>query len=160
QVAAAGVTAAEAALKDTQLAQRIGIQQAQAAIEAARAAITQAQLDLSYTTIRAPVDGIIGRLIVDEGNLVGRGEPTLRATMSTVDPIKATATVSEVEYLRFARRTSGRASADQTPGLELVLADGTLFPHRGRFMTLDRTVDPKTGTIVVDTVFPNPERIV
>jgi multidrug resistance efflux pump len=77
QVAAAGVDAAEAALKDTELSQRIGIQQAQAAVEAGRAAVTDAQLLLGYTTIRAPVTGIIGRLEVNEGNLVGRGEPTL-----------------------------------------------------------------------------------
>ena len=80
--------------------------------------------------------------------------------MSTIDPIKATATVSEVDYLRFARRTSGRKPAEQGPALELILADGTLFPHRGRVTTLDRTVDPKTGTIIIDAVFPNPERIV
>src|SRR5262245_57970447 len=156
QVASAGVVAAEAALKDTQLSQRIGIQQAQAAIEAARAALTQAQLDLTYTTIRAPVTGIIGRLDVNEGNLVGRGEPTLLATMSTYDPIKISATVSEVDYLRFARRAAERGKATQESPIELVLADGTRYPLRGRLTTLDRTVDPKTGTIVVEAQFPNP----
>src|SRR6185436_8786920 len=111
QVTVAGVAAAEAALKDTELNQRIGIQQGQAAVEAARAAVTQAQLDLTYTTIKAPVSGIIGRLNVDEGNLVGRGEPTLLATMSTVDPIKVSTTVGEADYLRFARRAAGRTAA-------------------------------------------------
>jgi membrane fusion protein, multidrug efflux system len=159
QVAVAGVAAAEAALKDTELAQRIGIQQAQAAVEAGRAAVTQAQLDLGYTTIRAPVTGIIGRLDVNEGNLVGRGEPTLLATMSTYDPIKISATVSEVDYLRFARRTAERGGAGQGMPLELVLADGTRYPLRGRMTTLDRTVDPKTGTIVVEALFPNPEKL-
>src|SRR5262245_35465536 len=156
QVASAGVAAATAALKDTELAQRIGIQQAQAAVEAARAALTQAQLDLTYTTIRAPVTGIIGRLDVNEGNLVGRGEPTLLATMSTYDPIKISATVSEVDYLRFARRAAERGKATQESPIELVLADGTRYPLRGRLTTLDRTVDPKTGTIVVEAQFPNP----
>ena len=159
QVTVAGVAAAEAALKDTELNQRIGIQQAQAALEAGRAAVTQAQLDLSYTTIRAPVSGVIGRLDVDEGNLVGRGEPTLLATMSTVDPIKVSATVSEVDYLRFARRAAGRTAADQALQLDLVLADGTPHPQKGRVTTLDRTVDPKTGTIVVEALFPNPEKL-
>jgi membrane fusion protein (multidrug efflux system) len=156
QVAAAGVDAAEAALKDTELSQRIGIQQAQAAVEAGRAAVTDAQLLLGYTTIRAPVTGIIGRLEVNEGNLVGRGEPTLLATMSTVDPIKIAATVSEVEYLRLARRESERRTGRGAP-LELVLADGTRYPLEGRTTTLDRKVDPKTGTIVVEALFPNPE---
>ena len=160
QVTVAGVAAAEAALKDTELNQRIGIQQAQAAVEAGRAAVTQAQLDLAYTTIKAPVSGIIGRLDVDEGNLVGRGEPTLLATMSTVDPIKVSTTVSEADYLRFARRAAGRtAAAEQALQLELVLADGTVHPHKGRVTTLDRTVDPKTGTIVFEALFPNPEKL-
>ena len=159
QVTVAGVAAAEAALKDTELGQRIGIQQAQAAVEAGRASVTQAQLDLTYTTVRAPVSGVIGRLDVDEGNLVGRGEPTLLATMSTVDPIKVSATVSEVEYLRFNRRAAGRAAADGAVPLELVLADGTVHPHKGRVTTLDRTVDPKTGTIVFEALFPNPEKL-
>jgi membrane fusion protein (multidrug efflux system) len=159
QVADAGVSASEAALKDTRLSQRIGIQQAQAAVEAGRAAVAQAELDLSYTTIRAPVAGIIGRLAVDEGNLVGRGEPTLLATMSTVDPIKASTTVSEADYLRFARRAAGRSAAGEPVQLELILADGTLHPHKGRVTTLDRTVDPKTGTIVFEALFPNPERL-
>jgi membrane fusion protein (multidrug efflux system) len=159
QVTVAGVAAAEAALKDTELAQRIGIEQAQAAVEAGRAAVTQAQLDLNYTTIRAPVAGVIGRLDVNEGNLVGRGEPTLLATMSTYDPIKIAATLSEVDYLRFARRAAERKTASPEIPLELVLADGTRYPLRGRSTTLDRTVDPKTGTIVVEALFPNPEKL-
>ena len=159
QVTAAGVAAAEAALKDTELSQRIGIQQAQAAIEAARATVIQAQLDLSYTTIRAPATGVIGRLNVDEGNLVGRGEPTLLATMSTFDPIKVSMTASEVDYLRFARRARERGTTGQSLPLELILADGTLYPHAGQTTTLDRTVDPKTGTIVIESLFPNPEKL-
>jgi membrane fusion protein (multidrug efflux system) len=158
QVTVAGVAAAEAALKDTELGQRIGIQQAQAAVEAGRAAVTQAQLDLSYTSIRAPVTGVIGRLDVNEGNLVGRGEPTLLATMSTYDPIKISATMSEVDYLRLARRMGERKAGKETV-LDLVLADGTSYPLRGRVTTLDRTVDPKTGTIVVEALFPNPDKL-
>jgi membrane fusion protein, multidrug efflux system len=159
QVASAGVAASEAALKDTGLSQRVGIQQAQAAVEAGRAAVTQAQLDLSYTTVKAPVTGVIGRLSVDEGNLVGRGEPTLLATMSTIDPIKISATMSEVDYLRFARRAAERKAGRAEMPLELVLADGTRYPLRGQATTLDRTVDPKTGTIVVEALFPNPDKL-
>ena len=85
-----------------------------------------------------------------------RGEPTLLATMSTVDPIKIAVTVSEVEYLRLARRESERRTGQGAP-LELVLADGTRYPLEGRTTTLDRNVDPKTGTIVVEALFPNPE---
>jgi membrane fusion protein (multidrug efflux system) len=105
------------------------------------------------------VTGIIGRLDVNEGNLVGRGEPTLLATMSTYDPIKISATMSEVDYLRFARRAAERKGTGPDIPLELVLADGTRYPLRGRSTTLDRTVDPKTGTIVVEALFPNPEKL-
>jgi membrane fusion protein (multidrug efflux system) len=68
--------------------------------------------------------------------------------------------VSEVDYLRFARRAAERGTAaGQGSALELVLADGTLHPHKGQTTTLDRTVDPKTGTIVVEALFPNPEKL-
>ena len=160
QVTIAGVAAAEARLKDTELGQRIGIEQAQAAVESGRATVIQAQLDLTYTVIKAPVSGIIGRLSVDEGNLVGRGEPTLLATMSTYDPIKVSATMSEVDYLRLTRQLGTRQPAErERVPLELILADGTLHNHRGRPTTLDRTVDKKTGTIVIDALFPNPEKL-
>jgi membrane fusion protein (multidrug efflux system) len=79
--------------------------------------------------------------------------------MSTVDPIKVSATMSEVEYLRLARRASGRQPSGQALALDLILADGTQHPLRGRVTTLDRTVDPKTGTIVVEALFPNPEKL-
>ena len=74
------------------------------------------------------MSGVIGRLDVNEGSLVGQGEPTLLATMSTVDPIKVSATMSEVEYLRLARRASGRQPADRALALDLILADGTQHP--------------------------------
>ena len=95
KVAAAGVEGAEAALKDTQLAQRTQIQLADAAIQSAKAAITQAELNLGYTTIKAPITGIVGKVQVDRGNLVGKGEPTLLGTISSVAPSYADGGVAE-----------------------------------------------------------------
>jgi membrane fusion protein (multidrug efflux system) len=86
-VAAAAVEGAEAALKDTALSQRTAIQLAEAALESAKAGVTQAELNLKYTVIESPVAGIISKLAVDTGNLVGKGEPTLLATVSSVHPI-------------------------------------------------------------------------
>ena len=161
KVAAAGVEGAEAALKDTQLAQRTQIQLADAAIQSAKAAITQAELNLGYTTIKAPITGIVGKVQVDRGNLVGKGEPTLLVTISSVDPIYADVGVAEADYLRLAPRIRlddrGRAQSTRAE-LELYLADDSLFPHKGRVVFVDRALDTKSGTMSVRAEFPNPSR--
>ena len=126
---------------------------AQANVQAARADVDAAQLDLSYTTIRSPITGLIGKRLVAPGNLVGKTDPTLLTTVSTIDPIRVNATVSEAEYLRFfARRKEGGSDAQS---LELVLADGSVFPSKGKLVIVDRAVDPKTGTLQFFTEFPN-----
>jgi membrane fusion protein (multidrug efflux system) len=102
KVAAAGVDVAEAALKDSQLAQRTQIQLSEAAVESAKAAVTQADLNLGYTQVTAPISGIIGKIMVDPGNLVGKAEPTLLTTISAVDPIYAEFPVAEADYLKLA----------------------------------------------------------
>jgi RND family efflux transporter MFP subunit len=162
QVAAAAVDGAEAALKDAGLGQRTAIQLAEAAVESAKAAVTQAELNLKYTVIESPISGIISKLSVDRGNLVGKGEATILATVSAVDPMFVDFTVAEVDYLRLVKRVPGVASGEVregAPPLELVLADGTKFPHPGRAVFVDRAVDQKTGTIQVRAQFPNPERV-
>ncbi|HEY3065018.1 MAG TPA: efflux RND transporter periplasmic adaptor subunit [Methylomirabilota bacterium] len=161
QVAVAAVDAAEAQLKDTQLAQRTAIQLAEAAVESARASVTQAELNLSYTVIESPISGIISKLAVDTGNLVGKGEPTLLATVSSVDPIFVDFAITEADYLRFVKRIPGlgRGEVRQTgpATLVLIIADSTVFPHKGRPVFVDRAVDQTTGTIHVRSEFPNPE---
>ncbi len=160
-MAAAGVEGAEAALKDTKLAQRTQIQIADAAVQSAKASVTQAELNLGYTTVKAPITGIIGRVQVDRGNLVGKSEPTLLATISSVDPIYVDVGVAEVDYLRLAPRIRlderGRAQGG-TAQLELYLANDSLFPHKGRVVFVDRALDAKSGTMNVRGEFPNPER--
>jgi membrane fusion protein (multidrug efflux system) len=118
----------DTALRQEQLA-RAEIDQAAAVIEGARAAITRAQLDLGYTTIHSPLDGLIGRTKVDVGNLVGKGEPTLLNTVSSVDPIRVNFAIPEVDYLRLVSRDPGRARRAGRP-IELILGDGSVFPHK------------------------------
>ena len=161
KVAAAAVEGAEAALKDTQLFQRTQIQLADAAIQSAKAAVTQADLNLGYTTVKAPITGIVGKVQVDRGNLVGKAEPTLLATVSSVDPIYVDVGVAEADYLRLAPRIRldhrGRAQGTRAE-LELYLADDSLFPHKGRVVFVDRALDAKSGTMNVRAEFPNPSR--
>jgi membrane fusion protein (multidrug efflux system) len=162
RVAAASVEAAEAALKDTVLNQRTAIQLAEAAVESAKASGIQADLNLKYTVIESPIAGIISKLSVDRGNLVGKGEATTLATVSAVDPMFVDFSVAEVDYLRLAKRVAGLGRGEvreDAPPLELVLADGSKFPHPGRPVFVDRAVDQKTGTIQIRARFPNPERV-
>jgi membrane fusion protein (multidrug efflux system) len=128
---------------------------AQANVSAARAKVVAAELDLSYTTIRSPIAGLIGKRLVSPGNLVGKGEATLLDTVSSIDPIRVNTTISEAEYLRFFGRRKDR-EVGSTP-LELILADGTVFPHKGKLVIVDRAVDQKTGTLNFVAEFPNPE---
>jgi RND family efflux transporter MFP subunit len=163
QVAVAGVDAASAALKDTVLGQRTAIQLAEAAVESAKAAVIQAELNVAYTVVRSPISGIISKLAVDIGNLVGRGEPTLLATVSSLDPIYVDFSITEADYLRLVKRLPGLGRGEvprDTPArLDLVVADATTFPHKGRPVFVDRAVDVKTGTIQVRAEFPNPQRV-
>jgi membrane fusion protein, multidrug efflux system len=163
KVALAAVDAAAAALKDAELAQRTQIQLAEAAVEAGKAAVIQADLNLGYTTIRSPIDGIIGKVVVDRGNLVGKSEPTLLATVSAVDPIYVDFSVAEADYLRLAPRVrldpQGRVQGPRT-SLEMFLTDDKPLPHKGHVVFVDRAVDAKTGTIGVRAEFPNPDRVI
>jgi membrane fusion protein (multidrug efflux system) len=163
QVSSAAVEGAEAALKDTVLNQRTAIQLAQAAVESASAAVTQAELNLKYTVIESPVTGIVSKLAVDTGNLVGKGEPTLLATVSSINPIFVDFSITEAEYLRLVKRIPGLGRGEvprnRAPSLELMLSDGALFPHKGRPIFIDRAIDLKTGTIPVRAEFPNPELV-
>jgi membrane fusion protein (multidrug efflux system) len=162
KVAAAAVVAAEAVLRDTILLQRTQIQLAEAAVRSAKASVTQAELDLGYTSVVAPISGIIGKIAADRGNLVGKSEPTLLATISAVDPIYVDFPVVEADYLRLAPRVRldarGRAQATEYR-LDLFLADGSQYPQKGRVTFVDRALDPKTGTIAVRAEFPNPKKL-
>jgi len=125
------------------------------------AQVAKAKLDLAYTTITSPVDGVIGTTQIKVGSLVGRGENTLLNTISQIDPILFRCAIAEAEYLRLARRgaTGDPKSFEKKFGVELILADGTVHPHKGVLDAVERAVDPTTGTLTGQFKFPNPERI-
>jgi len=130
-----------------------------AAVFSAKAQVEAAQLDLSYCTVSAPTNGLIGAKQVSIGELVGKGQPTLMATMSTLDPIWIYCNVSEVGLLNadeYARRTGKRVI--DAP-VTLILANGSEHPQKGRIVFIDRAVDVKTGTLRLRGQFPNPEEL-
>jgi RND family efflux transporter MFP subunit len=138
-----------------------GITSAKAAIEAARAAVQTAVLNLGFTRISSPIDGIAGIARAQVGDLVNPSSEPL-TTVSTVDPIKVYFTVNEQEYLNNSRNNPTQReqdAANKRLDLELVLSDGTTYPRRGRFFVADRAVDERTGAIRMAGVFPNPENI-
>jgi RND family efflux transporter MFP subunit len=153
--------AAERAIAQSQLDNDIQANlAAQAAIKSATAAIETAQLNLGFTKVTSLITGIAAIATAQIGDLVGPA--TLLTTVSQVDPIKAYFPLSEQEYLRIAGRINGPgASSELWKGaaeLTLVLADGSVYPRRGRFLAADRDIDPKTGTIRISAAFPNPAR--
>ncbi|MBL9126597.1 MAG: efflux RND transporter periplasmic adaptor subunit, partial [Verrucomicrobiales bacterium] len=130
-----------------------------AAVQSAQARVESAALDLEYCDVRAPISGLIGAKQVSVGDLVGKGEPTLLATISTQDPMWFYCSVAESQYLKteHAVREKGRNVADLP--VTLVLSDGSLHREGGKFVFIDRAVDPKTGTLRVRAEFRNPEKI-
>jgi len=153
--AKATVEARQANLTNLEAAVKYTIERARAEVSASEAKVTQAQLDLSYCDIYSPITGIIGFLQVDEGNLVGRGDATLLATVSASDPLLVDFSVSEIEYLKL---TDAKTVGHQASNLrfDLLLSDESVHPYQGTFKVLDRTVDPTTGTLKVEAAFPNP----
>jgi RND family efflux transporter MFP subunit len=134
----------------------------EAAEAAARAAVRQAELNLEWTQVRSPVDGIAGISVAQIGDLIGAS--TLLTTVSRVDPLKVTFPISEREYLKFAGLIGKAMQAEKRaekhgPPLELILADGNVYAESGAFALPDREVDLKTGTIAVVSYFPNPQQV-
>jgi membrane fusion protein (multidrug efflux system) len=132
------------------------IQAAGAAVEAAQAALEAANVNLGFTKLYSPIDGIVGNAQIQIGNLVGPASANPLTTVSTVDPIKVTFAVSEQEYLRLSKQYK---PTDPTPPLDLVLADGTVYPQRGKYTFAGRQVNQSTGAIEANGLFPNPGNI-
>lgn len=134
-----------------------------ASVEAAKAQVVQAQINLGYTNVRSLIDGIAGIAQAQIGDLVGQN--TLLTTVSQVDPIKVYISISEQEYLQYAEDINAVALGKKTlqqaapPIAELILADGTTWPYKGSLIFIDRQVDPGTGTIRVAIAFPNPDNV-
>jgi membrane fusion protein (multidrug efflux system) len=134
-----------------------GTEQAtRAEVIAAQAVVDKARVDLGFTKITSPIDGIAGIARAQLGNLVGPGSIEELTTVSTVNPIKVYIPMSEQEYLRDMQNGRGRT---QPVTLDLILADGSVHPHKGVLAFADRQVDVRTGTIKVAGLFPNPGNI-
>jgi membrane fusion protein, multidrug efflux system len=133
---------------------------AKAEVKAQEAMLRQAQLNLDFTRITAPITGIAGIANPGIGDLVGPSDSQPLTTISTVDPIKAYFSVSEQEYLKVASSYEERKAAGKSPPpIEIILADGSVYPHQGKFSAVDREVDQQTGTIRLVALFPNGENI-
>ena len=133
------------------LVTKAAVVSAKAGIAVAQANLEKAQLELGFTRITSPVDGVAGIAKAQLGNLVSPSMQEELTSVSALDPIKAYINVSEQEYLR-AKTDENKAS---NAPLQLVLADGSVYPHQGRMALADRQVDPATGTLKIGTLFPN-----
>jgi membrane fusion protein (multidrug efflux system) len=138
---------------------RASLDMGKANVLTAQSRVESAQLNLGYCDVLAPISGLIGAKQVSIGDLVGKGEPTLLATMSTLDPIWFYCNVSEVSYIKV-KEWSAKVGKDifSLP-LTLILADGVAHPDPGSFVFIDRAVDVKTGTLRMRAAFPNSKKI-
>lgn len=134
---------------------------ARAQVDTARAQADRSAISLGYARINAPISGLIGKSEVSVGNLVGAGQATLLTTISKVDPIHVRFSISEKDFIELANRygqgVDARNQAEKA-GIELVLADGSVHPHKGRLAFTDRLIDPETGTLLLEAAFPNPDK--
>ena len=130
-----------------------------AAVASAKAAVDQARLNVNWTRVTAPIDGVSGIAIAQIGDLVTPS--TVLTTVSQLDPIKVVFPIPEQGYLRYARARAEKrdTSGDKKGDLQLVLSDGTVFPQRGTVSVIGREVDPRTGTLTIEGLFPNPGNV-
>jgi RND family efflux transporter MFP subunit len=128
---------------------------ANAQVKADEAAVESAQLNLGFTRITSPIDGLAGIALAQIGDLVGQSGSVL-TTVSTINPIKAYFQVSEQSYLAFWRHLAASENVDENFPLQLIFSDGSVYPEKGRFFFADRQVNPNTGTLQIAGLFPNP----
>src|SRR5881392_2068178 len=130
-------------------------------VQADEAAVKQAELNLGYTKVTAPIDGIAGFTNAQVGELVNPTSGAL-TTVSQIDPIKALVTAGEGPFTDFVSRhpdPKEREAYIRSVEFELILGNGTVYPHKGKFYALDRSLDPRTGSIRYYVTFPNPGNI-
>ncbi|HVL07963.1 MAG TPA: efflux RND transporter periplasmic adaptor subunit [Burkholderiaceae bacterium] len=135
--------------------------QADAEVAAARAGVTTAQLNLGYATVTAPISGRVGRALVTEGALVGRGEATPLATVEQVDPMRVTFTQPADEVFKLKQAVEAgqlKGVSGKEAAVTLLRGDGSEYPHPGKLLFSDMAVDPTSGAITLRAEFPNPKR--
>ena len=131
-----------------------------AALEGAQAQLEKAQLDLGYTRVTSPMDGLAGLRQIDLGTYVGAPQPTVLTVVSRINPVRFDFGIAESEYLALARGSTDEERRERrAAGVELVLADGTVHPEKGRLTVVGRGVDPTTGTLPIQAEFPNPDGV-
>ena len=132
-------------------------------VKAATANLRAAKINLGYTKIYSPIFGIIGKTIAKVGDFVGRSpNPVILNTVSRIDTVLVEFFITETQYLQVARRLLSKSAAVEKKRqslLQLILADGSLYEHNGKFDFADREVDPTTGALLLQASFPNPEEI-
>ncbi|HEU5078125.1 MAG TPA: efflux RND transporter periplasmic adaptor subunit [Opitutaceae bacterium] len=134
------------------------VDNARAANLIAKAALETAELNLEFTKVVSPIDGVAGIALAQIGNLVGPSTGVL-TTVSTLDPIKVYFTISEQSYLEFRKDHPDPAQFEKELELKLILSNGTIYPHTGKFYAIDRQVDVRTGALRLAGTFPNPDLI-
>lgn len=141
---------------DAAVAERKG---SEAMVAAAKAKLKLSQINLGYSSISAPVDGIIGKTLAQQGEFVGRSpNPIILNTVSTVDSLRVEFFVTENDYLAWVNHTKNDQGTN-TNELQLILSDGSVFPYKGKVKFINREVDAVTGTILIQSIFPNPDRL-
>jgi membrane fusion protein, multidrug efflux system len=143
------------------LAAKATVATAQAQIKTAEATLETAKINLNFTRLVAPIDGIAGQAQLQVGALVNLSSGPV-TSVSTVDPIKVYFTVSEPQYLAWRKRfptETSRLEADKQLRLQLILADGSTYAQEGTFYFADRQVNESTGAIRIAGLFPNPNNI-
>ena len=143
------------------LAAKANVETVKAQIQTYEAAVENARINLGFTRLTAPIDGVAGQALLQVGALVNPGSGPV-TSVSTLDPIKVYFTVGEPQYLAWRKRfptETSRQEADKNLRLELILADGTTYAHTGTFYFADRQVNEGTGAIRIAGLFPNPGNI-
>jgi len=129
---------------------------AQAQVKASEASLQNAKIEFGYTRVYAPFDGVIGRSNMRVGDYVSRaGGSSVLATISSIRGVRVRFQISEREYLRIAQMTQEEL-ASARKNIQLILADGSIYPQSGQVNFADREIDPKTGTLTIEALFPNP----
>lgn len=133
---------------------------AEAMLEAAEAGVRLAEIRMDYATVRAPIDGIIGKTLAREGEFVGRApNAVILNTVSSIDSVRVEFFLTERDYLQFVNEQKERGGPEAPLPLKLLLADGKVFPEKGKIDFVNREVDAATGAILISAIFPNPERL-
>jgi len=146
---------AQRAISQAELDKALSMERAaKAEVDANQAVLDNANLNLRWTTVTSPISGIAGISKVGVGDLMT--PITVMTTISNVEPINVDFSIAEQDYLRLQREKSGRAAGRS---LQMILGDGTVYPHRGRALLVNREVDSRTGTIQVRAEFPNPGNV-